>query len=306
MAAQLERLSGQKAMDLAQATFIWAPAAVLVDQPAKIPATDQAGAPTLPEQHPAKATPLAITARGKRHAAPPIAEAAHHADGSALQAQAATNTVVNGLLQLMGHARKDLLIISPYFVPGADMKQAFAAARARNVRVRVLTNSLASNDAPIAHVGYARHRRDLLAMGVELYEMHSQQTNLRGALMGSAHLGSSGASGSSRAMLHTKLLVVDGQLLAVGSMNLDMRSQRQNTEIALLIRSTTLATLATQRIDQALNEQAWHVTLTPEQRLLWRAPPDSDLPDSCTEPDASLPLRLLLKLLGPLAPDHLL
>ena len=43
-----------------------------------------------------------------------------------------------------------------------DMKQAFAAARARGVRVRVLTNSLASNDAPIAHAGYARHRPDLL------------------------------------------------------------------------------------------------------------------------------------------------
>ena len=296
-------------MDLAQAAFIWAPAAVLVDQPAKIPVDGQAGTAPLPEQSPARATPLAITARAAR-GAPPAAPApaapATRADSDTLHAQATTDTVVDGLLQLMGHARKDVLIISPYFVPGADMKQAFAAARARGVRVRVLTNSLASNDAPIAHAGYARHRPDLLALGVELYEMRSEQTSLRGAFSATGGLGGSGASGSSRAMLHTKLLVVDGRLLAVGSMNLDMRSQRQNTEIALLIRSTALSIQVTESIEQALSAQAWQVTLTPEQRLLWRAPQGSGLEDSSTEPDASLPLRLILMLLGPLAPDPLL
>ena len=136
--------------------------------------------------------------------------------------------------------------------------------------------------------------------------MRSEQTSLRGAFSASGGLGGSGASGSSRAMLHTKLLVIDGQLLAVGSMNLDMRSQRQNTEIALLIRSTALSSQVTESIEQALSAQAWQVTLTPEQRLLWRAPEGSGLKDSSTEPDASLPLRLILMLLGPLAPDHLL
>jgi len=174
------------------------------------------------------------------------------------------------------------------------MKQAFAAARARGVRVRVLTNSLASNDAPIAHAGYARHRPDLLAMGVELYEMRSELTGvLRGALGstgstgGGGKAGASGAVGSSRAMLHSKLLILDGRLLAVGSMNLDIRSQRQNTEIALLIRSGDLSRRATAQIEAALREVAWHVQLN-------------------DEPDASAPLRLMLQLLGPLAPDHLL
>ena len=308
-AAQREHIRTQPSMDLAKAAFIWAPAAVLVDQPAKIPADGQASTAPLPEQAPARATPLAITARAARGTRPaPSAPAAPatRADSEALHAEASTDTVVDGLLQLMGHARKDLLIISPYFVPGADMKQAFAAARARGVRVRVLTNSLASNDAPIAHAGYARHRPDLLALGVELYEMRSEQTSLRGAFSATGGLGGSGASGSSRAMLHTKLMVIDGQLLAVGSMNLDMRSQRQNTEIALLIRSTALSIQVTESIEQALSAQAWQVTLTPEQRLLWRAPQGSGLEDSSTEPDASLPLRLILMLLGPLAPDHLL
>ena len=165
-------------------------------------------------------------------------------------------TVVEGLLQFIGQARRELLIISPYFVPGPEIKKAFADARARGVRIRVLTNSLASNDAPIAHVGYARHRDEMLGMGLELYEMRSEQ-----ATLGSA-LGTSGAgvTGESRAMLHSKVLVLDGRLLVVGSMNLDLRSQEQNTEIALLIRSTALSKEATDLIETSLREGAWRIS----------------------------------------------
>ncbi|WP_246867449.1 phospholipase D family protein [Diaphorobacter sp. LR2014-1] len=218
------------------------------------------------------------------------------------EAQGAGDTVIDGLLGLMAGTRRELLVISPYFVPGGDMLRAFAAARARGVRVRVLTNSLASNDAPIAHVGYARHREALLAMGVELYELRSEQAGLRSAF------GSSGASaaGASRSMLHSKVMVVDGRMVVVGSMNLDLRSQLHNTEIALLIRSRALAAEAAQQIDTAMREGAWHLQRSADGDLVWRAPQGSGLEDAHTDPDSSLALRLLLKLLGPLAPDHLL
>ena len=339
-ATQRARIWDQQPMDLAQAQFTWAPAAVLVDKPAKIPA-DGTSPPTLPETAPARSTPVAIAARGPRAAtatatatasvapasvAPASAAAApsgslratatapmsERLSTSAELAEAQTDTVVDGLLHLMGQTQRDLLIISPYFVPGPDMKQAFAAARARGVRVRVLTNSLASNDAPIAHAGYARHRPDLLAMGVELYEMRSELPGVLSGALGST--GSSGAGGSgkaggsvgsSRAMLHSKLLIMDGRLLAIGSMNLDIRSQRQNTEIALLIRSGELSRRATAQIESALREAAWHVE-TKDGQLVWRAPQGSGLPDATSEPDASTPLRLMLQLIGPLAPDHLL
>ncbi len=339
-AAQRARIWDYQPMDLAHAQFTWAPAAVLVDKPAKIPA-DGTSLATLPEKLPARATPVTIVSRGaaRAQAQAPI-EALPGAAGAAASTEpsvpnpangipsattavsmpapatpdAQTDTVVDGLLHLMGQARQDLLIISPYFVPGPDMKQAFATARARGVRVRVLTNSLASNDAPIAHAGYARHRPDLLAMGVELYEMRSELPGkLRGALgsggsMGGRDGGGSGASsvGSSRAMLHSKILIMDGRLLVVGSMNLDIRSQRQNTEIALLIRSSDLSRRATTQIETALREAAWHVQLRDDGQLVWHTPEGSGLPNATTEPDASAPLRLMLQLLGPLAPDHLL
>ena len=340
-ADQRARIWNYKPMDLQSAAFVWAPAAVLVDEPAKIPA-DGASIATLPEMAPARSTPLETTAQSgpaakarvlstpkavvqldTQHAgtaaapvvpvqAPSATVMTTDTDATTDLSEAQTDTVVDGLLQLMGQARRDLLIISPYFVPGPGMKKAFADARARGVRVRVLTNSLASNDAPIAHAGYARHRAELLAMGVELYEMRGEITSvLRGALgstgsKGAGETGAAGSSaGSSRAMLHSKVLVMDGRLLVIGSMNLDMRSQLQNTEVALLIRSAELSRRATTQINTALRESAWHVEQT-DNGLVWRAPQGSGLADTTTEPDASAPLRLLLKLLGPLAPDNLL
>lgn len=115
----------------------------------------------------------------------------------------------------------------------------------------MLTNSLASNDAPVAHVGYARHREELLKMGIGLYELRSEQAGLGSAFGGSTgSTGGSSVTGESRAMLHSKVLVMDGRLLVVGSMNLDLRSQLQNTEIALLIRSTELSRLAAEQIER--------------------------------------------------------
>jgi phosphatidylserine/phosphatidylglycerophosphate/cardiolipin synthase-like enzyme len=216
------------------------------------------------------------------------------------------NNVVDGLLTLVEMARRQLLIVSPYFVPGADMKAAFSRAVARGVQVRILTNSLASNDAPLAHAGYARHRKDLLAMGVELYELRSLQTGAEHSTLRSAASQINGSSGASRAMLHSKLMVVDNQLTIVGSMNLDMRSQLQNTEIALLVASRKLSGQAQQHINATLAESAWYVTLGADGKLLWQAPAERDWGDQSTEPDASLPLRMMIHLIGPLAPDHLL
>ncbi|MDP2256411.1 MAG: phospholipase D family protein [Polaromonas sp.] len=214
------------------------------------------------------------------------------------------DTAVDGLLQLMSQARTDLLIVSPYFVPGEKMMQQFADLRQRGVRVRVLTNSLASNDAPAAHAGYARYRQALLAMGIELYEMHAEQ---KGTI---THFGSMAGSagdslGASRASLHAKVVVMDKRLLMVGSMNLDLRSKLQNSEVAIVIRNRTLSAEATRMIEPALVGGAWRVELV-DGGLVWRAPQGSTLKDSKTEPDASLGLRLMLKLIGPFAPDEML
>lgn len=282
----------EQPLDLQTAEFVWAPAVMLADKPDKIAAEGEQTnlAPGTMVSQPADAQPATGAANRRLAGFEAVADST-----------AGSDTLVEGLLQLIGLAQRDLLIISPYFVPGPDMTQAFAGARARGVRVRVLTNSLASNDAPIAHVGYARHREALLKLGVELYEMRSEQAGIGSALGSSV----GGVTGASRAMLHSKMLVLDGRLLVVGSMNLDLRSQLQNTEVAVLVGSRRLASTATGVIETTLREDAWHVELVDGQ-LIWRAPQGSNLKDTTTEPDASTGLKLMLKLIGPLAPDSML
>ena len=218
------------------------------------------------------------------------------------------DTTVDGLLQLMSQAKGNLLIVSPYFVPGERMMAQFADLRRRGVRVRVLTNSLASNDAPAAHVGYARYRKALLDLGIELYEMRAEQEGSFSSF-GSSALGGGSTGGStsgSRASLHSKVVVMDDRLLVVGSMNLDLRSQLQNSEVAIVIRNRAISAEATRLIEPTLAAGAYHVELDEQGQMVWRAPQGSQLKDSRVEPDASLGLKLMLKLIGPFAPDEML
>ncbi len=223
----------------------------------------------------------------------------------------AQDTTVDGLLSLMSQAKRDLLIVSPYFVPGDRMMKQFADLRARGIRVRVLTNSLASNDALAAHVGYAKYRKALLALGVDIYEMRAEQQgsfNSFGAatLTGGSVGGFAGKSGGgSRASLHSKVVVMDDRLLVVGSMNLDLRSQLQNSEVAIVIRSSAMALQATRLIEPTLQTAAYRVQLV-DRQLVWRAPQGSPLPDTTSEPDASMGLKIMAELIAPFAPEEML
>ncbi len=257
--------------DLRRLKWTWAPSTLLVDKPSKIAAD---------------------------------------ADST----EAAEDTTVDGLLQLMAQAKTSLLIVSPYFVPGERTMGQFADVRKRGVRVRVLNNSLASNDAPAAHVGYSRYRKALLAMGVELYEMRAEQEGtfrsfgsavISAGSVGGSTGGTGGDGGSSRASLHSKAVVVDDRLLVVGSMNLDLRSQLQNSEVAVAIRNRAISAEASALIEPTMATGAYRVELDGDQ-LVWRAPQGSTLPDSTSEPDTSAVLRLVLKLLGPFAPEEML
>ena len=254
--------------DLRLLTWIWAPSVLMADKPSKI-----------------------------------------SADADSIEE--AQDTTVDGLLGLMAQAKRELLIVSPYFVPGVRMMKQFADLRARGIRVRVLTNSLASNDAVAAHVGYAKYRRSLLGMGVELYEMRAEQRGTfssfgSATLAGGSVGGSTGKSGGgSRASLHSKVVVMDDRLLVVGSMNLDLRSQLQNSEVAIVVRSKAMAVEATRLIEPTLHTGAYHVQLQGDQ-LVWRAPQGLLLPDATSEPDASVGLKLIADLIAPFAPEEML
>jgi putative cardiolipin synthase len=131
---------------------------------------------------------------------------------------------------MLATTREKALLISPYFVPGDTASAGLASLVERGAEVGIVTNSLAANDVPAVHSGYARYRDRLLDDGVRLHEMKA-----RGRTESAGIFGSSGAS------LHTKAFVVDDARGFVGSFNLDPRSADLNTEMGVLFEDAEIA-----------------------------------------------------------------
>ena len=147
----------------------------------------------------------------------------------------ADSPVMHAHLDLLASAHASVLIASPYFVPGVDELAALREARGRDVRFMVMTNSLATTDEPMVHFGYARYRLGLLKIGVALHElMPIDDDDRAAAASGERH-------GASLGRLHAKLIVVDDRWVSIGSMNMDRRSARCNTEAAIVIDDPVLA-----------------------------------------------------------------
>ncbi|RZI85220.1 MAG: phospholipase D family protein [Rubrivivax sp.] len=200
---------------------------------------------------------------------------------------------VDGVIQ---SARQELILISPYFVPGERGMALFKGLRDRGVKVRVMTNSLATTDAPAVHIGYARYRADLLGMGVELHELRPKI---------GAHSANIGSFGSSHASLHAKVVVVDRQTALVGSMNLDPRSAKLNSEMGVLVRSPEIAQQLGRLFDD-VSKGCYHLSLGEGQRVQWRTTPPDPALEGQTEPEASAWLKFGLKVLSPFAPEEML
>jgi phosphatidylserine/phosphatidylglycerophosphate/cardiolipin synthase-like enzyme len=200
------------------------------------------------------------------------------------------------LASLLRAARKEVIIISPYFVPGPRGMALARELSARGVRLRVLTNSLASTDAAVVHVGYARYREALLALGVELHELRPHLDTQHNVTR---------AFGSSQASLHAKVVVVDGVAALVGSMNMDPRSQTLNTEVGVLVRSPQIAQQLVQVFDEVTTSSTYRLSLAEDHSLRWTSTGPDPLV-STGEPGASPWLKLTVKMLAPFAPDELL
>ncbi|WP_088285857.1 phospholipase D family protein [Ideonella sp. A 288] len=141
-------------------------------------------------------------------------------------------TTTGFAMQGFRESRQELMLFSPYFVPGESGLAGLREARKFNIAVRVITNSLGATDEPQASLAYERYRVPLLQMGVELYEVSAMQAQRDESTRR--------VFGASRAQLHAKLALIDRRAVLLGSMNLDQRSATTNTEMVLLIRSREL------------------------------------------------------------------
>lgn len=129
-------------------------------------------------------------------------------------------------------AHQELVLVSPYFVPTKHGVKRLIETKERGVEVTVVTNSLAANNQPIVHGGYAKSRQALLAAGIRLYEVSPDATSgIEAAVPVEPKKGT----------LHAKAFVVDRRELFVGSFNFAPRSVHINTELGVIIESPLLA-----------------------------------------------------------------
>ena len=153
-------------------------------------------------------------------------------------------------------------MISPYFVPGKGRRRAHArAGRPAGVHIRILTNSLASTDSPLVHNGYARYRVALL--------------EARGRICAKCGRNSARSAPrfhpfrSSNASLHAKALVIDQKTVFIGSLNMDERSARINSELGLVMRSPEIARQVTSLLDDISADGSYRLSLDAHDRIVW-------------------------------------
>ena len=165
-------------------------------------------------------------------------------------------------LKILGSAQREVLIANAYFVPTPSITLAIREAAARCVRVVIIANSPETNDTPGMSLLGRGYYRDLLAAnkpacngrGVEIWEWTGKRA---------------GDAKQTQGLLHAKYVVADEQLSLVGSYNLDPRSERLNSESALVYENATLAAQLAQLFAQDL---AWSRRITAEEAASFERP----------------------------------
>ena len=237
---------------------------------------------------------------------------------------------------ILEEAQDEVLLVSPYFVPGQAGMRLFRQMRGRNLTIKIITNSFLSTDAPLAQIGYMCYRKDLLGMGVELFEIkptpgqiqHDQDRRKLGGdfrrlcsafiqgggsliQRGSSRMQIGGSSiqggGSSRGSLHAKTFVLDRQTLFVGSFNFDPRSMRLDTQNGIVIRSPELADQAACLFAKGISlSLTYRVTLLGDGDLVWITEDNGREVRYYQEPLSRFLTRLSLQSLFWLTPESLL
>jgi len=141
--------------------------------------------------------------------------------------------------------KKELIIISPYFIPSDKLMDELKSERERDVNVIIITNSLASTDVFPVYSGYKDDIKPLVEMGVKLYEL--KPDSFKKSISRTEWANPNSIS------LHTKMIIFDDDRLGVGSANIDPRSSKLNTELLMIINSEKLTKEKRKDLDRVIN-----------------------------------------------------
>jgi putative cardiolipin synthase len=170
--------------------------------------------------------------------------------------------VAEALLDVIQAAEDEVVIVSAYLIPTPALETTLKEAVERGVTVRLLTNSIGSNNHVSAHSAYRNHIRALLGGGTQVYEVRTD------ALSRPAYI--SAPVADKELALHAKALIIDHDRVFIGSANLDPRSMRINTEMGLLVASEPLNQALRAAVDPDFHPgNAWNLRLDEDGQVLW-------------------------------------
>ncbi len=170
--------------------------------------------------------------------------------------------VATELAETLENAEREVIIITPYFIPGKSGIEFVKKLRAKGLRIVLVTNSLASNNHTAVHSAYSSYRKRLLNAGVELWEVRANAVQ---------HTGGQDKLLKEQITLHTKGILIDRRQIFVGSLNLDPRSIDINTEMGLLIDSEELVSGITDEVLINIPQIAYRLQLNDNGKITWHA-----------------------------------
>jgi putative cardiolipin synthase len=186
-----------------------------------------------------------------------------HTDAPARRANE-RNHMPEAFRALMRSASREVLITNAYIIPDDSFISDLRELAGRGVTVRILTNSLASNDVAAVNAHYEGWRREILRSGASLHEFRDDAA-IKAEFIDTAPV-NSGFVG-----LHLKAMVIDRERSFVGSMNLDPRSAVFNSEMGVVIDSAPLSEALARRMERDMSPaNSWRVTLTSDGALVWK------------------------------------
>jgi putative cardiolipin synthase len=182
---------------------------------------------------------------------------------------------------------------SAYLIPSENGLAVLKAQVDRGVRVRLLTNSLMSNNHITAHSGYMKYRKAILETGAELYELRADAA-LR------EHFKANENNEEVPAGIHTKAFVIDGEQALIGSFNFDPRSRDLNSEIGLVVTSAEFAREVLDVMDRDFHpENSYRLFLNEKGKLRWELQnPDGTITIHTHDPGASIWKRMGARMLS--------
>ena len=133
---------------------------------------------------------------------------------SASGPDSAQPSVLYSILQAIYLAKEEILITTPYFIPGDSIIDALRIAALSGLKVKLLVPGVC--DSKIVNAASRSNYRDLLDAGVEIYLYQ-------------------------KGFVHAKTLVTDRKLFIVGTANMDYRSFDLNFEVNAIVYDVEMA-----------------------------------------------------------------